>query len=79
MSMKPDISSTSAKNCNSFSVLLVFTILSAQVNPLIPVSFLRLFFRQMAKMKMNAPKISAKMPLIKGIVVKLKVSCVSII
>lgn len=74
MSIKPDINSTIAKNCNSFSVLLVFTILSVQVNSLIPVSFLRWFLRQTAKMKINAPKISAKTPLIKGIVVKLKVS-----
>lgn len=77
--MKPDIRSAKAKNRNILSVLLVFTILSEQVNSLIPISFLLLFLRRIAKMKIKVPKIRAKMPLSNGIVVKLKVSCVSII
>ncbi len=79
MSIKPDTRSANAKKRNILSVLLVFNILSEQVNSLIPISFLRLFLRQIAKMKIKVPKISAKIPLTKRIVVKLKVSCVSII
>jgi len=69
MSIKPDSRSTTAKNRNTFSVLLVLTILSEQVNALIPTSFRRLFLRQMAKAKIKVPKIRAKMPLTRGIVV----------
>ena len=69
MSIKPDSRSTTAKNCNTLSVLLVLTILSEQVNALIPTSFRRLFLLQMAKAKIKVPKIRAKMPLTRGIVV----------
>lgn len=79
MSIKPDKSSTTAKNRNIFSVPLVLTILSEQVNSLIPISFRLLFLRLIVKIKMKVPKIRSKIPLTNGIVVKLTVCCVSII
>lgn len=79
MSINPDTRSTTAKNRNIFSVPFVLTILSEQVNSLIPISFLRSFLLRIEKMKINVPKIRSKMPLTRGIVVKLNVSCVSII